>query len=101
MLFYTQTLTDVLAERFTDMDEVRDIANHGCAMGVSGFIYYHETTKFFHDYEDDIEDVCYDTLGDDFMSIVAKNTTSVQGMSSRYDTGHGMACHRDILSVGS
>jgi hypothetical protein len=80
MLFYTQTLTDVLAERFTDMDEVRDIANHGCAMGVSGFIYYHETTKFFHDYEDDIEDVCYDTLGDDFMSIVAKNTTSVQGM---------------------
>lgn len=80
MLFYTQQLTDALNERFDDLDEIKDVAKYGCAIGVSGFVYYHETTKFFHEFEDDIEDVCYDTLGDDFMSIIAKNTTSVQGM---------------------
>jgi len=80
MLFYSHELTNALNERFDDLDEIKDVAQYGCAMGVSGFLYMHETTKFFHEFEDDIEDVCYDTLGDDFMSIIAKNTTSVQGM---------------------
>ena len=80
MLFYTQDLTDALNARLDDLDEIKSIAEYGCAMGVSDFIYYHETTKFFQQFEDDIEDVCHDTLGIDYMEIVAKNTTSVQNM---------------------
>ena len=47
---------DALTARFDDIDEIRDVANYGCAAGVSGFIYYHETEKFFDEYEDEIYD---------------------------------------------
>lgn len=53
-------LHDALASRFTDLDEIKDVANHGCAGGVSGFIYYSETSKFFDLFEDEI----YDYLDD-------------------------------------
>jgi len=49
-------LTDALDERFDDLDEVKDVANHGCGAGVSGFIYYNETRKFFFEHEDEIEE---------------------------------------------
>ena len=49
-------LTDALNERFTDLDEVKDVANHGCDAGVGGFIYYNETRKFFFEHEDEIEE---------------------------------------------
>ena len=49
-------LTDALDERFDDLDEVKDVANHGCSGGVGGFIYYKETRKFFFEHEDEIED---------------------------------------------
>lgn len=80
MLFYTDRLTKALQERFTNEDEIIDVANYGCSIGVSGFTYYKETTKFFEEFEDDIEDVCFDTLGDDFMAILSKDITSVQGL---------------------
>ena len=80
MLFYTEELTKALEARFDDIDEIYDIARSGCAMGVSGFIYYHETTAFFHEYEDDVEDVCHDTLGEDFMEQLAKGTTSIPNL---------------------
>lgn len=51
---------DALTARFTDADEIKDVANYGCAGGVSGFIYYTETTQFFDEYEDEI----YDYLND-------------------------------------
>ena len=50
-------LTDALDERFDDLDEVKDVANYGCAAGVSGFIYYYETRKFFFEHEDEIEEI--------------------------------------------
>lgn len=80
MLFYTQRLTDALQARFDDRDEIYDIAHYGCAMGVSGFVYYHETTKFFNEFEDDVEDVCHDTLGEDFMEKLSKGTTSIPNL---------------------
>ena len=49
-------LFDALDERFDDLDEVKDVANHGCAAGVGGFIYYNETRKFFFEHEDEIEE---------------------------------------------
>ena len=51
---------DALAARFTDADEIKDVANYGCAGGVNGFIYYSETSKFFDEYEAEI----YDYLND-------------------------------------
>lgn len=47
-------LHDALAARFTDADEIKDVANHGCSGGVSGFIYYSENEQFFDEHEDDI-----------------------------------------------
>ena len=49
-------LFDALDERFDDIDEVKSVANYGCAAGVSGFIYYKETRKFFFEHEDEIEE---------------------------------------------
>ena len=46
---------DALAERFDDMDEIKDVAEYGCSAGVSGFIYSTELAEFFDKYEDEIE----------------------------------------------
>ena len=61
-------------------DEIKDVANFGCSGGVSGFIYYKDTSKFFTDFEDDIEDVCYDLLGEDYIILLGHEQTSVQGL---------------------
>lgn len=50
-------LEQALAARFTDADEIKDVANYGCAAGVSGFIYSSELFDFFTEYESDIEDI--------------------------------------------
>ena len=54
------TMHDALTARFTDADEIKDVARYGCEGGVSGFIYYSETSKFFDECEDEI----YDYLND-------------------------------------
>ena len=55
-----RTMHDALTERFDDADEIKDVAHHGCAGGVSGFIYYTETSKFYDEYEDEILDYLSD-----------------------------------------
>ena len=80
MLFYTEALTAALNDRFDDIDEIRDIATHGCEGGVSGFIFYKETREFFEKYEDDIEDVCYDILGIDYLQQLSKGETCILGL---------------------
>ena len=83
MLFYTERLTAALADRFTNEDEIIDIANYGCSGGVPGFIYYAQTNEFFDDFEDDIEDVCFDVLGDEYLSQLAKCEDSIQGIKNK------------------
>ena len=56
----TNTLHTALTNRFTEADEIKDVANHGCIGGVSGFIYYAECERFFDEHEDEI----YDYLND-------------------------------------
>ncbi len=51
---YYSTLLETLENRFEDIDEVRDISNHGITGGFSGFIYSTELAEFFDRYEDDI-----------------------------------------------
>ena len=58
----------ILGEEF-DIDELRDIAEHGMSAGVSGFIYYRETSAKFDDNDDEIQDFLsdwyYDCIGGD------------------------------------
>ena len=50
-------LTKALDERFADIEECKDIQEHGCAScAPSGFIYYYENRKFFNEYEEELED---------------------------------------------
>ena len=50
-------LTEALAARFTDADEIQDVAKYGCVGGVSGFIYSSELCDFFEEHETEIEDI--------------------------------------------
>ena len=64
-------LTDALDERFTDLDEIKDVANHGCEAGVGGFIYYNETRKFFFEHEDEIEEIMDEIYcGDNYLKQI-------------------------------
>ena len=47
-----------------DLDELRDIVNHGCVAGVSGFTYYHETTDAYNEHDDEIQDYLSDWCHD-------------------------------------
>jgi hypothetical protein len=54
-MYNVSPMFDALAERFDDMDEIKDVAEYGCAAGVSDFIYSTELAAFFDRYEDEIE----------------------------------------------
>ena len=56
-------LRKALDQRFDDMSEVRDVAKYGCISGVSGFIYYEETTSFFDKHQTDIQEWLFDVHG--------------------------------------
>ena len=60
------SMHDALTARFTDADEIKDVATYGCEGGVNGFIYYSENEKFFDEHEDEI----YDYLNDCGFSMV-------------------------------
>ena len=70
-------LTVALDERFDDITEVKDVANHGCEGGVSGFIYYSETSKFFDEYQEEIEEELNEIYGDDYLKQIL-NTNSIE-----------------------
>ena len=73
-------LTVALDERFDDIQEVKDVADHGCEGGVSGFIYYSETRKFFDEYQEEIEQELEDLYGDDYLKQIL-NTSSIQDVT--------------------
>ena len=50
-----------------EIEDLREIVEHGCASGVAhDHIYYHETLSFFDNYEDEIIEYIADTLGGEF-----------------------------------
>jgi hypothetical protein len=75
-------LSNALAARFTDADEIKDVANYGCSAGVSGFIYYKEIRNFFNEHEDDIENTIAD-LGYDIKDLVDNDTDSVMALINK------------------
>ena len=60
----TNTMFTILDREF-DIDELRDIVNHGMSQGVSGFTYFHECVDKFDMHDDEIQDYlsdwCHDT----------------------------------------
>tara|TARA_R100000781_G_scaffold89237_2_gene54936 strand:+ start:698 stop:1012 length:315 start_codon:yes stop_codon:yes gene_type:complete len=78
-------LTDALDKRFTDLDEVKDVANYGCAAGVSGFIYYNETRAFFLEHEDEIEEIMDEIyFGDNYIKeITDDDAITVNGLINK------------------
>ena len=73
-------LSDALDERFDDIEEVKDVYNHGCGGGVSGFIYYSETRAFFFEHEDEIEAYVSQIYGDQILKEIATTNTSINQM---------------------
>ena len=67
MKFYS-TLNETLEKRFTDMDEVSDVATHGINSGYSGFLYNYEINEFFNEFETEIENYLEDIFGYQFIS---------------------------------
>ena len=47
-----------------DVDQLRDIVNHGMSAGVSGYIYYRETNAIFDEHDDVIQDYLSDWCHD-------------------------------------
>ena len=78
-------LTDALDERFDDLDEVKDVANHGCAAGVGGFIYYSETRAFFLEHEDEIEEKMDELyFGDNYLKeITDDDAITINGLINK------------------
>ena len=68
-MYNVSPMFDALAERFDDMDEIKDVAEYGCQAGVSDFIYSSELCEFFDKYEDEIETEL-DTLGLTYADLV-------------------------------
>ena len=64
---FKHTLQETLKARFTDRDEMADVANHGAMSGFSGFTYTHEINEFFHEFESEIEDYYYEIFGDSWI----------------------------------
>ena len=73
-------LTVALDERFDDIEEIKEVADHGCEGGVSGFIYYSETRKFFDEYQEEIEQELEELYGDDYLKQIL-NTSSIQDVT--------------------
>ena len=73
-----ERLKAALDERFDDIEECKDIQEHGCAScACLDFIYYYETRKFFNEYEEELEDYFYNMFGNDWMKqFVADKSVS-------------------------
>ena len=60
-----------------DIDTLREIRDHGCESGVATHhIYYNQTRSFFDDNEEEIVEMVSDTMGEDYLVEVFKNSNS-------------------------
>ena len=73
------TMFDILGVEF-DIDELKDIVNHGMSAGVSGFIYTRDCVDKFNEHDDEIEeylsDWYHDNMGENnYIGAIASNGT--------------------------
>ena len=62
-----------------DVEQLKDIVNHGMSAGVSGFIYTKDNVAWFNENDDEIEeylsDWYFDNLGErDYIGAISKGT---------------------------
>ena len=54
-----------------ELEDLKEIATHGCQSGVcSQYIYYADTIKFFDNYEEEITDYIITNFGTEFLSNI-------------------------------
>ena len=75
----SNTMFTILDREF-DIDELRDIVNHGMSAGVSGFIYTRECVDKFDENDDEIEEYLsdwhHDNLGENnYIGAISSNGT--------------------------
>ena len=74
----TATRTWSILDVEFELDELRDIVNHGMSAGVSGFIYTKDCVNKFNEHEDEIEeylsDWYFDTLNErNYMAAICSD----------------------------
>ena len=58
---------DSVRDSYPNIEDLREIVEHGCQSGCANqHIYYSETLSFFDNYEDEIIEYIADTLGGEF-----------------------------------
>ena len=58
---------DSVRDSYPNIEDLREIVEHGCQSGCANqHIYYSETLSFFDNYEDEIVEYIADTLGGEF-----------------------------------
>ena len=98
MEFYP-TLEETLARRFDDMDEVRDISNHGIDCGFADFLYYYDINEFYNRYEREIETVVIDDIGYTYEQL-SEGITSFQELRCKCVwIVAELFCHRKVELV--
>ena len=65
-----RTITDYLKKK--DKEDIKDIANHGCSGGVSGLIYYHETSDFYDEHRTEIWEMLEDSADQEGVTLMEK-----------------------------
>ena len=101
----TQTITKtytILDTEF-DIDELKDIVNHGMSAGVSGFIYTRECVDKFDANDDEIQDYLsdwyYDNIGGDegSFSYFAKDVEDITQLKNKLVWAYVELKAHDIL----
>ena len=88
MIFYT-SLNATLTARFEgEWEEVQDIVEYGMSGGFSDFTYTHEINEFFHEFECELEDYYHEIFGDEWLSHVIDNATTLDEVRSRMVWGY-------------
>ena len=85
VLYFIQSMTafESILKSY-DLEQLSDIAEHGCASGcASEHIYYTQTSEFFDKFEDEIEDYMLDNFGDDFMHEVTIGCQSLTEIKNK------------------
>ena len=72
-LFGGGTDPTVMNEATFDLDQCRDIATHGMAQGVAGFIYNHNLYEWFNENSDEIEKFLNQLVSDSHTTDEYKN----------------------------
>ena len=67
---------DSVRDSYPNIEDLREIVEHGCSSGVAHqHIYYHQTLSFFDNYEDEVTEYVSDNLGEEFLIHLFSSNT--------------------------